>query len=240
MSQDHRLFSPLQDLLHNRLNHIISLEFFEISIDQKLQIVIFVCIGVVSYLQRKHVQYRRIYFILSYYFFCFLIISLYSRTLILFHFVYLLIPLTYIWLASLLTGRNKLLITTIIVFIYLANLHTSLNYISYLQKSFINKSPNSWIGLSNVAQKVIDKQNGKPFGYFVYAPDAFAYQPRYAMLYNFAASSAKANEYTKETTTYVIAQPPPRGNPYMGYTWWIKVPVAIANKPISTETFSNG
>jgi len=60
------------------------------------------------------------------------------------------------------------------------------------------------------AQEVIKLQDGKEFGYFVYAPDAFAYQPRYAMIYNFKVAKAHAFEYTKKATTYVIAAPPPK------------------------------
>ena len=83
-------------------------------------------------------------------------------------------------------------------------------------------------------------QKNKEFGYFVFAPDALAYQPRYAMIYNFKVAHARAFEYVKKSTTYIIAAPPPIDNPYMTYVWWRKIPVGILSEPIEVKKFPSG
>jgi len=73
----------------------------------------------------------------------------------------------------------------------------------------------SWVSLNAVAQSIITEQKGSVFGYYVYSPDSFAYQQRYAMIYAFHAAHAQAFEYVKKPTTYVVASPPPAGQPFM-------------------------
>ncbi len=106
--------------------------------------------------------------------------------------------------------------------------------------SYLQTPINSWKGLSQVASEVIRLQKEKEFGYFVFAPDALAYQPRYAMLYHFKKANANAHEYAKKTTPYIIAAPPPANNAYLMHVWWRKVPVRISSDPIYSQKFSNG
>ena len=50
------------------------------------------------------------------------------------------------------------------------------------------------------------KERGKEFGYYVFAPDAYAYQPRYAMLYGFKKNNTKAYEYKTKAKAQTISQ----------------------------------
>lgn len=104
----------------------------------------------------------------------------------------------------------------------------------------MDKNINSWRGLTAVAQTVIARQGQNPFGYFVFAPDLFAYQPRYALLYHFKAAKAQAYEYSKKAVTYIIAAPPPPHDPYVTHVWWRKNPVGIKTEPIWSAKFPNG
>lgn len=241
MSQDHRLFSPLFDLIRDRIYHAISLELFEGNVNQIIQLIIFVIVLVASFIQIKQKNKKRaIYLLFAYYYFGFLLFSLYSRTVILYHFIYLLIPLTYMWVTSFLNGKYKIAFALIVILIYALNLKAALSYITYEQTAFMGKNPDSWQGLTKVGQEIISRQKNKPFGYFVFSPDAFAYQPRYALLYTFATARVPATEYVKEATTYIIAQPPPTDDRYMDYKWWVRVPVGITAKPVRTSVFPNG
>ena len=78
------------------------------------------------------------------------------------------------------------------------------------------------------------------FGYFVFSPDSYAYQQRYAMIYSFKSLHAKAFEYVKKPTTYVIASPPPTNDPYMTHVWWRINEVKISSPPVLTKKFPGG
>lgn len=165
--------------------------------------------------------------------------SYFNKGILLFHYIYLLPPLTYLWLVSFLRGKAKILFTILIVIVYMVNVTAAKDF----AKTFDSKTwehIDSWKGLSQVALGVANMEKGKEFGYFVFSPDSFAYQPRYAMIYNFKALHAKAYEYEKRETTIVIAQPPPANDKYMDYKWWVRVPVGITNKPTKIITFPDG
>lgn len=169
-----------------------------------------------------------------------MITSFFNKGILLFHYVYLLIPLTVLWLVSFLKGKYRLIFLPIIIFFYLSGLESSSSYVNTRQKYSQTYNYNSWKALGKVASDVITRQKGEEFGYFVFAPDAFAYQPRYAMLYNFKKVKAKAFEYTKKPTTYIIAAPPPANDIYMDYVWWSKVPVGISSEPSEIKKFPSG
>lgn len=60
------------------------------------------------------------------------------------------------------------------------------------------------------------------------------------MIYNFKNAKVQASEYTKLSTTYVIAAPAPKNDPYMNYVWWVKNPVGIKSEPVWKQEFLNG
>jgi hypothetical protein len=233
-------FIPFNSWLDNRINNIVSLQLFNNEPNTIFAYIVFLIVIITTILLIKNKnKYKHIYIVFIFYYFGYMILSFFNKGLLLVHYVYLLVPLTCLWLASFLSSKYKLLFLPIIGIIFylsfsFANIHIS------TREFFIGKDYNSWKSLSAVAKKVIDLQGGNEFGYFVYAPDAFAYQPRYAMIYNFRVAHAKAFEYVKKSTTYIIAAPPPAGNPYMSYVWWRKVPVRISTEPVETKKFSSG
>lgn len=165
--------------------------------------------------------------------------SFFNKGVLLFHYIYLLIPLTILWLVSFLGTKYRIFFLPLVGIVFYFNFNYIRGQINS-QGSFTGNDYNSWKGLSAVASKVISMQQGEEFGYFVFAPDAFAYQPRYAMIYHFKRSSVKAFEYTKKPITYIIAAPPPPNNPYMTHVWWRKIPVRISSEPVETKKFANG
>jgi len=82
---------------------------------------------------------------------------------------------------------------------------------------FNGKIPDSFVSLKIVAQQIINEQKGKDFGYYVYSPDAYAYQQRYAMMYMFASTHTNAQEYAKKPITYIISSPHPANVPYVDH-----------------------
>ncbi len=267
-------FIPFSSWMENRINNTISLQLFEYNGNNLFSLAIFVLVLVLTIVQIKtSKKYRQIYSLFLFYYFGYMVMSFVNKGVLLFHYMYLIVPLTTLWLVSFLDttyeiktnlvksklwktqlfntslkdlyhwslkNANRIIIVPLITYLYITSLQGAQTYIDAKKINFMNKNYNSWTALSAVAKEVITEQKGKEFGYYVFAPDAFAYQPRYAMIYNFKASRAKALEYVKKTTTYIIAAPPPANDIYMTHVWWRKVPVAISKEPIKTKKFPSG
>ncbi len=155
----------------------------------------------------------------------------------LFHYVYLLVPLTTLWLVSFTTGKYKYLFIPITAVVVMYNFLPAYNFAESIKNGSFDTNASSWKSLSTAAQVVLERQKGKEFGYYVFAPDSFAYQPRYAMSYHFRNNGGK--EYTKLPTTYIVAQGPPENDPYMDHKWWVKTPVGITKHPVFSKTLEN-
>lgn len=236
-------FVSIRSWLEDRFNNIISLQLVENSTGNNLLTFIFfglILIFTIIQIKNKG-KYRYAYSLFIFYYFGYILTSFFNKGILLVHYTYLLIPLTSLWLVSFLAGRykHKLLFLSIIVFIFYYNFNSA-NADVNSRLDNIGKYANSWRGLTTVAQEIIKQQQGKEFGYFIFAPDAFAYQPRYAMIYNFKATHANVFEYKKKPITYIIAAPPPPNDPYMTYVFWRKNQVNISSQPIETKKFPNG
>lgn len=234
-------FIPLNSWLENRINNTISLQLFNNSVNNFFVYVVFTFVLIATILLIKSgSKHRHIYLLFLFYYFGYMILSFFNKGILLFHYVYLLVPLTTLWFVSFLGGKYKIFFLPLIGIVFYYSFTFSKGYV-VSRESIMGKNYNSWKSLSAVAEEVINMQkNNKEFGYFVFAPDALAYQPRYAMTYNFKKAHAKAFEYTKKSITYIIAAPPPGNNPYMTHVWWRKVPVKISSEPVETKKLPSG
>lgn len=233
-------FITLQSWLENRFNNTISLQLFNNGVNNLFVYIVFALVVIVTIsLIKNRSKYKHIYLLLLFYYFGYMILSFFNKGILLHHYVYLLIPLTTLWIVSFLATKYRILFLPFIAIIFYLSFTLAKSYI-ISTGSILGTDYNSWKSLSSVAKSIIDSQQNKEFGYFVFAPDALAYQPRYAMTYNFKKAHAKAFEYTKKPTTYIIAAPPPRDDPYMTHVWWRKVQVKISSEPAETKRFPNG
>jgi len=233
-------FIPLQLWLENRFNNTISLQLFNNAPNTLFVYIVFIFVIIATILLIKNrSKYRHIYLLFLFYYFGYMMLSFFNKGVMLFHYVYLLIPLATLWLVSLLASKYKIPSLFFIGIIFYFSFTTATSYVSS-REFLMGKDYNSWKSLSSVAKEVINLQKNKEFGYFVFAPDALAYQPRYAMIYNFKKAHAKAFEYVKKPITYIIAAPPPGNNPYMTHVWWRKVQVKISSEPVETKKFPSG
>lgn len=239
-AQDKRLFSPLPSLIDNRIQNTVSLQLIRGKGIEPITLAIFIVLVVFTIMQIKSKKKERsLYFLFVFYYFGFMLTSFISRGVLLYHHIHLLIPFTALWLVSPLKSKFKIFFLPLVTIIYFTNYNDTSAYLASLKNS-IGKTTNSWVSLSTVAAEVINRQKGKEFGYFVFSPDSFAYQPRYAMIYNFQSSNTKVFEYTKKPTTYLIAAPPPPNDPYMNHVWWRKNSVKISSDPIWSKSFPSG
>lgn len=231
---------PLNDWISDRLNNTVSMQILADPANRFLVYIIFSLIVAFTAWQIKRNNNRKIYLLFLFYYFGYMALSYFNKGIILYHYIYVVIPLTTIWLVSFLKGHTKYIFIPLAFLVFLLNLNFARNYISFTNDSFLGKSRDSWILLHSVAESIISEEKGKEFGYFVYSPDAFAYQQRYAMLYSFKVSKAKAFEYVKKQTTYIISAPPPVDDPYVSRVWWREKEVKITSSPVETKKFSGG
>lgn len=231
---------PFNAWIQNRINNIISMQFFSDS-SNTLRLITFLLIMFFTFLEIKNKSKQKNFFLLLiFYYFGYMILSYFNKGMMLIDYIYLLIPLSVIWLSALIKGRYKIIFIPLILLIIYLNFNYANSYILSHQQSFMGKSSDSWISLKTVAQYVINEQKGKEFGYFVYSPDSFAYQQRYAMIYSFRNAGSKDFEYIKKPNTYVIASPPPGDNPYMKEDWWIKNEARISVLPVHKKYLPGG
>ncbi len=229
-------FITIRSWVENRINNTVSLQLFNNKVNDLFVYIVFAVVIIATILQLKNIRQRKLYFLFPFYYFGYMCLSFFNKGVLLFHYVYLIIPLTALWLTSFLKSKYRFLFIPFIFLIFYSDFISTMHY----DERSIGKHYNSWLALSEVANTVVDWQKGGEFGYFVFAPDALAYQPRYAMIYNFNKAKAKAFEYSKKPTTYIIAAPPPADDPYMTHDWWRKVQVKILKEPSETKKFPNG
>lgn len=231
---------PINSWIQNRIDNLISMQIF--TGDGKiLRWILFLLMSVFGIVEIKNKSKQKNFFLLlGFYYFGYMLLSYLNKGIMLVDYIYLLTPISVIWLAAFIKGRYKMIFIPVIIFIIYLNFNFANSYLLLSQKIFIGKSQDSWVSLNTVAQSIIKSQKGQEFGYYVYSPDSFAYQQRYAMIYAFSNAHAKAFEYVKKETTYVIVSSRPADNPYMGQDWWIKNEARITNYPIEKKTFPSG
>ncbi|OGH11523.1 MAG: hypothetical protein A3B38_01815 [Candidatus Levybacteria bacterium RIFCSPLOWO2_01_FULL_36_13] len=231
---------PLNEWVNDRINNTVSMQILAKNIEP-LSVLIFALIIIFTFIHIKNnTKQKPLLLLLLFYYFGYMALSYFNKGVILYHYIYLLVPLTIIWLVTLSKGISRFIFIPLIFVVLFLNFNFAKNYISDTQNNFIGKKLDSWISLKQVAKSVIEEQKGKEFGYFIYSPDAYAYQQRYAMLYSFKAARSNAFEYGKKGTTYVIASPPPPDNPYMGHQWWIENKANIKITPVEIKNFKSG
>lgn len=230
---------PLGFFLKNRFDTTINLQLIY-SYNLLILLFIFGAVMFATISELKNKKLNSHYQLIVYYYFGYMLLTFMNKGVILSHFVYFLMPLTAFWFASLFRGKYLKLLMPILFGILFVNSDFSGRYANEFVTTFFGRDRTSWRAMTTVAENVLKRRQKEPFGYFVFAPDAFAYGPRYAMLYNFESKKAKSFEYKKLDFTYVIAEPPPKNDPYMTYVWWRKNPVKITKEPDFTKSFPSG
>ncbi|KKR86353.1 hypothetical protein A2875_00770 [Candidatus Gottesmanbacteria bacterium RIFCSPHIGHO2_01_FULL_46_14] len=185
---------------------------------------------------RKHIAF---YLSFLYFYVGFFVLSFIDKGPILYFHQYPLFLLVFLIFSSLLTGRYKKACTVLFILIYAANTWSSLGD-ARASSGFIGTHKYSWKFLSGIAKQVFDGPENE-FGYFVYAPDVLAYEPKYAIFYEATRHpQKKAASFQKMPVTYLIAAPHPPADPYMLDSWWRINQVNIASSPEEVTKFDNG
>jgi hypothetical protein len=85
---------------------------------------------------------------------------------------------------------------------------------------------------------VIADSNGERFGYFIFTPDQFGYQAKYAMRYFSSAKKIDADSYSKQPITYLIESAYWDDNKFLKKEDWRRRQVRIERKPDASWSYS--
>jgi len=234
---EHKHFFNYLLLLQDRLSLIISnVQFLRTDIGFANSLI-FICAIIGSYLQIKKKQFTIFYLSSLYFYFGFFILSMIDKGPVLYWYLFPMFPLMLLVVSSFAASRLRNLVIFIFIVIIIVNIRTALNDIHSSQE--LSQTIFSWHALDTMSKRVFEGKE-HTFGYFVYAPDALAYEEKYAMYYESRHSLKQVVYFTKKPVTYLILEPPPMDNPYMKADWWIKNQVTITSSPSAILTFPNG
>lgn len=239
LKSDHPLWSAFYaDMIVDRFKNFVDLQLLSYSTPLPIKLLVFVVLSTMWVSGLKTPKLKGQYLLFGYYYVGFYSLSLLNEGGLLYHFVYPLFPLTMLVFSSFIRGRYRNVAIVLFLVVLMANGWEMLQQ-SKQANTFIGYDQDSWKFLLGMTSDVYS-QDEDEFGYFVYSPDAFAYEPRYAMIYGNRIFGNKAAEFSKRRITYVLIAPPAPDNPYLSPEWWIRVQLRINGEPITKQEYPNG
>lgn len=194
--------------------------------------------SIVTLIRKKEAN-RKLYTVFLFIFLGYFILSLKNRYYLLEQHFRAFIPIVLIFFSSIVISKYRKFFLPLLFVVIIYNEIGAINYIVD-SKNFIGKNEDSWKFLSTIVNEVFSGKE-KEFGYFVYSPDKFAYEPKYMMVYGAKNHPEKnAFYFQKKPTTYIVAAPPPLNDPYMTSDFWVANSINIKKNPQKEIVYPNG
>jgi hypothetical protein len=190
-------------------------------------------------LQIRANKNRNTYLYFVYIYAGFFILSLINKGYILPFYLYPIYPLLILIFASFVTSKYKNLFFALFFLVLFLNVQTAFRNTVVQGKERYAKDEYSWKLLNKVAESVFSEDE-KNTGYFVYSPDQFAYQLKYAMLYNNHRFNRNSSNFTKKHITYLVYAPSEPSRPDLSGNWWKKEKAKVVAEPTWTKSFDHG
>jgi hypothetical protein len=204
------------------------------------QYIAVIIAGAIGYaLKLKKQKDMRIYWVTLYYFLGFYILSFIHNGSVLLHYYLPFMFMPVLLFASLHRFIDRRLFLGIVAIIFVINI----SHLSDEQKEYASKKGThftSWTSLQTVLAPV-KNETEKEVGIFVYAPDAYAYAPKYGALYTKRMASftdVRINE--KKDVTYLLYEPIPKDFPWLNGSSWKTDLLDIDTKPVESTTYPSG
>lgn len=229
------------DLVLERIGFIwgAGLQIFRQDVERFHTLLLFVVMSVLIYFQVKDNKYKASYLSFIYFYAGFFILSIINKSGgLLLHYFLPLAPLTLLIFSSFITSRFKKMFAVLFVIVYLINIHSFRFYVEEANV-FIGKHEDSWKFLKSMTDRIYEDEE-EEFGYFVYSPDSYGYQTKYAMHYAEKTHPQNEKRNQKDRITYLVLAPDPKDNPFINSPWWIENKFHITKKPIKEIKFENG
>lgn len=239
-------FVPYLDRIGNRWEHMTSgIYFSQVWSFSLILNNIIACIFAVFLYMRLFIKENRkdkkrlVFALLLYFYVGFYLLSLFLNGRLLYHYTFPLIPLTFLLFSSMILYFNKKIFLGLLLVVVFAN-YSAVN--SFLHERTLDRNAafTSWLFHKEVAEKVFQSEDNN-FGYFIYAPDYYAYAPKYAFAYvRSLYDEKKVFLFEKKSITYTVEEPAPPDRLDLTSDYWITSQVKLTSKPVKEYTFRNG
>lgn len=131
---------------------------------------------------------------------------------------------------------GRFILITIIALNLMFNIKTGINY----WQTTATDDEVHWKFYRKMAQDIFIDSNNQKFGYFIFSPDQYGYQAKYAMRYFSKESDNQSIPYQKQQTTYLIFAPNFTNNPLVDANSWQADKVRIYKEPSHIWTYPAG
>lgn len=180
-----------------------------------------------------------IYWVGAYYFLGFYVLSFIHNGSVLVHYYLPLMFIPVLLFSSLHRFIDRRIFLVLVVIIVGINVsHLSDEQQEYSAKKGTHFT--SWTSLQ-AALAPVKNESANEVGIFVYAPDAYAYAPKYGALYTrrtAAHTDVRINE--KKDVTYLLYEPIPKDFPWLNGSSWKTDLLDIDTKPVESTTYPSG
>lgn len=220
-------------ILKMRINELTFNFFDQLSPGKNIITVLYTMIFFVLlvYILRRSIgKEKKIYFLFSYLFLGFWVISLFFKGGV-GNYFWPLLSLTIIIFCSYINYIKREIFVLVFIILYLVNFYTGISAILDFKTDINQRGPHSWAFNLSVAKKIYEDAKDN-FGYFNFSPDRFAYQQRYALIYTKKYfPNINAYSSTKMPLTYLIEVSPPPDRPELNGISWRISDVKIDRQP---------
>jgi hypothetical protein len=238
----------LEDKLADRYSRIVGpgLGFFSGKYGHFNQFVALLSVGTLGYAlsrartTKKHTNDMSIYWWGLYYYVGFYVLSLVHNGSVLLHYYLPFMFIPVLLFSSMHRWIDKRAFGAVIVLIMAINI----SHLADLQKENASRRGThftSWVALSEALRPVRVSAQDREIGLFVYAPDTYAYAPKYAALYlQKKAPQGHVHINEKLPETYLFYEPTPEKLPWLNGAYWKTDLVKISSPPIATDSARSG
>lgn len=175
--------------------------------------------------------------VLLYYFVGYYVLTYVLKDTLLFHYYYPLMYVPILAFAALHNRTNKYLYGVILLLVLYSGVFYGKEEIRKTHDS-VGRIEDDWKFLHSIAASVYAGPE-KDFGYFVYSPDVYAYQQKYAMSYERQNHpDKKVSLYVKRPVTYLVIAPPTGTGVELSASDWKKDKIKINKKPIEVHNLA--
>lgn len=235
-------YTPYMDRLVDRWNNITTNLFLAQGIFSSIiNKIIFIVLVFFTYmrLRAKKDAFVHKYFILIYFYLGFYIVSIMFNGILLGHYTFPVIPLIFLIFSSTVLYLNRKVFLSILLILVVVNIWDGVIHAQNYTKVKGN-TLTSWQFQHQAVKKVFESAN-EEFGYYIYAPDYYAYAQKYAYSYTKKLYPDKKSYLAqKKPITYTVVEPAPPDRKELTDVFWIKSLVKIQNPPEKVLNYPNG
>lgn len=239
-TRNEAIATPFVVSLKDRLTNFTStvLNFFKFSLSKfNIYIFIFFVYGFFQILKKQD-KYKKIYIAFLYFYVGYYILSLFHGGLLIVFWWLPLSVLPILIFSSLHRYTPKWIYYGLLAIVLIVTFVQNISFLQNISAEF-GKTTTSWqFHLATAKTLLADAPS--EFGYFIYAPDIYGYQDKYAFSYAPRLFNKKAYRFEKRPITYVAVEPPPGNRPDLSPDWWIKGKLGIGNSPVKKIKLQKG